>query len=167
MKTVYLCEGPKKTSHQPRLKEGFCFLCLCKMVQLHYMPWHALDVAWGDGHTQALATWGPVHYMPWHALDVARGDGRTQAPATRGPGAAGQRPELPTSEQPGLQCVQPWHTPCPPGAQPSQQRAAGNPQASLGQPGAGRQGRGASGGPRVNSAPGRTSPGSLEDRRLG
>jgi len=141
MKTVYLCEGPKKTSHQPRLKEGFCFLCLCKMVQLHYMP--------------------------WHALDVARGDGRTQAPATQDPGAAGQRPELPTSEQPGLQCVQPWHTPCPPGAQPSQQRAAGNPQASLGQPGAGRQGRGASGGPRVNSAPGRTSPGSLEDRRLG
>ncbi|KAM7243431.1 hypothetical protein CapIbe_005925 [Capra ibex] len=72
------------------------------MVQLYYMPWHALDVAQGDGHTQALATWGP--------------------------GAAGQRLELPTSEQPGPQCVQAWHTPCPPGAQPSQQRAAGNPK---------------------------------------
>ena len=132
MKTVYLCEGPKKRSHQPRLKEGFCFLCLCKMVQLHYMPWHALDVTWGDGHTQA--------------------------PATQDPGAAGRRPELPTSEQPGLQCVQPWHTPCPPGAQPSQQRVAGNPQASQGLAG---RAEGPAG------APGRTSPGSLEDGRLG
>ena len=132
MKTVYLCEGPKKRSHQPRLKEGFCFLCLCKMVQLHYMP--------------------------WHALDVARGDGRTQAPATQDPGAAGQRPELPTSEQPGLQCVQPWHTPCPPGAQPSQQRVAGNSQVSQGLAG---RAEGPVG------APGRTSPGSLEDGRLG
>lgn len=132
MKTVYFCAGLEKRSHQPRLKEGFCFLCLCKMVQLHYMP--------------------------WHALDVARGDGRTQAPATRGPGAAGQRPELPTSEQPGLQCVQPWHTPCPPGAQPSQQRVAGNSQVSQGLAG---RAEGPVG------APGRTSPGSLEDGRLG
>ena len=132
MKTVYFCAGLEKRSHQPRLKEGFCFLCLCKMVQLHYMP--------------------------WHALDVARGDGRTQAPATRGPGAAGQRPELPTSEQPGLQCVQPWHTPCPPGAQPSQQRVAGNSQVSQGLAG---RAEGPVG------APGRTSPGSLEVRRLG
>ena len=141
MKTVYFCAGPEKRSHQPRLKEGFCFLCLCKMVQLHYMPWHALDVAWGDGHTQALAT--------------------------QGPGAAAQKLKLPTSEQPGPQCLQPWHMPCPPGAQPSQQRAAGNLQVSQGQPGAGRQGKGASGGPRVNSAPGTTSPGSLQDGRLG
>lgn len=132
MKTVYFCAGLEKRSHQPRLKEGFCFLCLCKMVQLHYMP--------------------------WHALDVARGDGRTQAPATQDPGAAGQRPELPTSEQPGLQCVQPWHTPCPPGAQPSQQRVAGNSQVSQGLAG---RAEGPVG------APGRTSPGSLEDGRLG
>lgn len=104
MKTVYFCVGPENRSRQSRLKEGFCFLCLYEMVQLHYMPWHALDVARGDGHTQAPATWGP--------------------------GAAGQRLELPTSEQPGPQCVQAWHTPCPPGAQPSQQRAAGNPQVS-------------------------------------
>ena len=130
MKTIYFCAGLEKTSHQPRLKEGFCFLCLCKMVQLHYMPWHALDVARGDGHTQA--------------------------PATQDPGAAGQRPELPTSEQPGP--GQPWHTPCPPGAQPSQQRVAGNSQVSQGLAG---RAEGPVG------APGRTSPGSLEDGRLG
>ena len=81
MKPVYFCVGHEKRSRQSGIKEGFCFICLCQMVQLHYMPWHALDVTRGDGHTQALTT--------------------------RGPGAAGQRLELPASSQPRSYCVQP------------------------------------------------------------
>lgn len=59
MKTIYLCQGQEKRSHQSKLKEVFCFFCPCKMVQIHYMPWHAFDATRGDGHTQALTTQGP------------------------------------------------------------------------------------------------------------
>lgn len=103
----YFCVGPKKRSHQSRLKEGFCFLCLYEMVQLHYMPWHALDVAWGDGHTQA--------------------------PATRGPGAAGQR--LPGQAAGQRSCQPPnslGHSVCNRGTRRVLQ---GHSQASSGRPG--------------------------------
>ena len=79
MKTICLCRGQEKRSHQSKLKEGFCFFCPCKRVQIHYMPWHAFYAAQVDGHTQALTT--------------------------QGPGAAGRWLELPTSKQPRPQCV--------------------------------------------------------------
>lgn len=83
---LFLC-GSREQKPSVKAQGRVCFLCLYEMVQLHYMPWHALDVA------RVILHPGPGH-------TGSRGS-RTKARAANLP------------EQPGPQCVQAWHTPCP------------------------------------------------------